>query len=864
MKSFRRFSWSMLLLSFLVFLSFQVYAQVGSIPTPESIIGFEPGTDYKMANWDQVYAYFKALDTASDKVEVLEVGETEMGRPMIIALISSPENLRNKEKYKEIQRKLADPRLSSDSELPRLVEEGKSVMLVTCSLHATELGATQMSPVMAYQMATENTPVMTQILENVILVLFPSANPDGVQMTADHYMSQNPGPGVRVTGLPRLYSKYTGHDNNRDWYMLTQKESMIIAKQMYEEWFPEIVFDMHQKGGGSRIFLPPFADPLNPLIHPQIVREIQLLGGYMNSDLIDAGYPWVQNQSGFTMWWHGGMRTAPYYHNMVGVMSEAASANLASPTIPTEEQIARIRERPKPEPTINYPVPWVDDRPWRLIDIMTEDRIAVLAVLKAAARNKDMFIKNYYTMNKEAIEKGGTEKPYAFVMSADQHDIGAMVYFIETMLKQDTDFHLATRGFNAGGKRYPAESVIVYLAQPTRPNILGIMDTQIYPSGRRPYDITGWTLPLQMGVEYDRIDEPFNARTRPYTIAEPFSRGGTQEAPRAYYIGGNSIDHFKALNRLFKKNYSASIISEPYTVNEQEFPPGSIVLDVQGNIAGDIAELKKDLSLTIVESDAVDNSKKVALTKPRIGLIDNPSSMPVGWMRWVLENNEFDYALVNNEDFEKGNLNDNFDVLLFTITPQIPGGGGGRGRGQPAAQQITEEERLALEEMQRQRQEAEQKVQQELRNFVQQGGTAVSWSGTVNYMIQTFDLGITDVQTSRDEFSIPGSILKINVDTSHPVTYGMQAETYIFFRNNRVLRTNESRVLGKYPGTNPLVSGYVLGPEVIQNTDNIIHETVGNGKVVLISFEPMFRAQPVGTFKLVFNSILYSVMPAVR
>ncbi|MFC1553548.1 M14 family zinc carboxypeptidase [candidate division KSB1 bacterium] len=814
-----------------------------SVPTPESVIGFKPGTDYKMANWEQIYSYFHELDKASDRIEVEEVGETEMGNPMIVALISSPENLKNKEKFKEYQRKLADPRLSTPQEMAKIVEEAPAVVLMSFSLHATELGATQMSSILGYQLATGNDYIVKQILDNVIFVLFPSANPDGVQLESDHYMGQNPGPGVNVTGLPRIYNKYTGHDNNRDWYMITQKESNIIAKQMYEEWFPEIIFDMHQMGNsGARFFLPPFADPVNPLIHPQIVRGLQLIGGYFNTDLIAGGYPWVENQSRFTMWWHGGMRTAPYYHNMIGILSETASAGLASPIIPTDAEIESIRNRPKPEATINYPVPWIGDRPWTIGDIVEQDRIAALALLKAAARNRDTFVKNFYTMNKETIEKGKNEKPFAYILPADQHDKGAMVYFAETMLKQDTDFFIAKEEFTAEGKTYPEGSLILYLSQPGRQNILGLMMPQNYPDNRRPYDITGWTLPMQMGVEYDKIDEEFTVNADPYTIAEPVIEGITSAEAKTFYIGANSVDHFKAVNRLFKNGYSLSMSTEEVSVDGFDLPPGSIILNDQGNLSNDLENMKKEMSLKIVGTASTDKPGNVELTKPRIGLVDDPRSMPVGWMRWLLEKHEFDYELVNMQNFERAGLNNDFDVLLFITLPRQQGGRGGRG-GQ--AQQGNP---------------AQAVIQQALKSFVSGGGSVVAWSNTVNQISQILGLRIRNATPAREVFSVPGSVLRINVDTSHPVTYGMQENTSIFFRNNNILRADQGRILGRFPATNPLVSGFIMGSEAITNTPAIVYEEAGNGKVTLISFEPVFRAQPVASFKIVFNSILNSVV----
>lgn len=851
-------------------------AQTNVIPTPESIIGFKLGSDYKLANWDQIAEYFYAIGKASNRIKIVELGQTEMGNTLLIALISSPENLKNLEKYKAIQHKLADPRLTSEAELPQLLKEGKTVVHISCSLHSDEVGATQMAPIVAYQLATENTPAINQILENVILILYPCVNPDGTQLVANHYMKQNPGPGARVTSLPRLYNKYTGHDNNRDFYMFTQKGHKLVAKQLYEEWFPEIVFDMHQKGSdfsASRIFVPPFADPVNPTIHPLVIRQQELIGGYMSTDLTAGGYPWVQDHSQFTLWWHGGLRTSVAFHNMIAILTEAAGANLASPITPSAARTERTRRSRRTTKdsnlimTVDYPVKWKGDRTWRLADIVEQDRLAVFAVLKAAARNRDMILRNFYIMNKDAIEKGKTEKPFAYVMTAGQHDIGAFVYLLEVMLMQDTDFHIATKPFTAGAKQYPTNSIILYLAQPARPNILALMEKQIFPSGKRPYDVAGWTLPLLMGVVYDRIDKPFTAETNAYTKAAPITKVVSHSKPKAYYIGVNSIDHFRAVNRLLEKGHSLSMLTSPSTINGHKIDPGSIVVKNQNNAAKDIELLKKDLSLTIIEADQAGASAGIALRKPRIAVVDNPRSMPVGWLRWLLEKYDFDFSLINSKDFEQGNLNSRFDVILFIERP----GNETRdwrerrrryGRRSRNRDEQTQERSEQLRQFDKQR----EKYAEQIRQFVKAGGTVVAWSNLADYMIETLNMDVTTIPASKDreKFGCPGSVLKIEVNTSHPITYGMQKNGFAFFRNNRALKANRHRVLGKYPNTNPLASGYLLGANVIQGTDNIIYDTIGKGRAVIIGFEPVFRDRPVGTFKLVFNSILYSVIPPAK
>ncbi|MFC1555697.1 M14 family zinc carboxypeptidase [candidate division KSB1 bacterium] len=806
--------------------------QSSSIPTPESVIGFRPGTDYKLANWEQISSYFFELAKSSNRVEVQSVGTTEMENQVLMAYISSEENLRNKDLIKEIQKKLADPRKTSDSELPILLRDGKVVVLMSFSLHGTEVGASQMSSILAYELATKNDEITRQILDNVFIVMFPSTNPDGVMLVADHYMAQNPGPGVQIQSLPRVYNKYTGHDNNRDWYMITQKEHRFIADQMYKEWLPEIVYDMHQMGnGGARFFLPPFADPLNPEIDPLVVRELLILGGYFATDLIAGGYPWVENMRSFSMWWHGGMRTAPYFHNMVGILTEAASANLASPIPPSNATY--------PDPTISYPVPWKHDRPWTIGEIVEQDRIASLALLKGAARNRDMFLSNFYSMNKKAIEIGTIEAPYAYVISADQHDPGAARYFTEVMLRQKTEFHEALEPFTAGGKRYPAGSIIAYLAQPSRAHVKAIFDVQKYPAGRNPYDVTGWTLPVQMGVQYDRVDSRFSARTKPYTEAVHKMLGSNESKVKTYVINSNSIDHYVLLNRLFRKGHKVKMLTESGEINGNSLPAGTKFIKQSGNLDRDLQEITPGLTIEINGMDGSVNGSSIEIEKPEIAIVDDPSSMPIGWLRWIMDTNDFDFSLITGDDFLEGGLNKKYDIVLFTdrISDQTQSSGRRGGESMTPPDFVVDE----------------------LKRFVEDEGVVVSWGRNADYVADALELSFTSATSSGDEFNIPGSVLKISVNTDSPFTFGMQEEGYVFFnRNCTAWNTVQGQSLGRYASGNPLFSGFANGGELIGGKPNIVHEQIGKGDVLLIGFDPVFRAQPVANFKLLFNAILYA------
>lgn len=827
MKSFKS---SVFIFFLLIVFIYSSKAAANRIPDPESVIGFKLGSDYKLANWDQISKYFKILSQTSDKIQVLNLGKTEMDNDFLLAIISSPETLKNLQKYRDIQNKIRYAKISDGAELQGLVKEGKTVILLSCSMHSDETGASQMAPLLAYELVTSQSDVVKQILDNVIILMLPCTNPDGLEMIADYYMSLNPGPGVEIPEFPRLYNKYVGHDNNRDFYMFTQKGHKLIAKILYEQWFPEVVFDMHQKGvhfEDCRIFVPPFSDPVFPILNPIGIRQQELIGGYMSTDLTAGGYPWVQDHYKFTLWWQGGLRVASAFHNMTCILTEAASCDLASPIFPTPQQLQTAKENPPENPTVDYPQKWRADRPWRLADIVQQDKIAAMAVLKAIARNKDMIKTNFYKMNKESIEKGKTEKPFAYVIPADQHDIGAMTYFVEVMLRQDTSFEIATEEFTANGKTYPSGSIILYLAQPSRTNILSLMENYEFVKDLRPYDITGWTLPLQMGIEYRRIDTPFTATTKPYEKAVSSTKFIADLNPKTYYISANSIDHYRAANELLDQNFSLSMLTKPYKTNGQTLPAGSIAIAADPGLTEKIINLSQQLSLTVIAAEKKDSSKSKPITKSRVAIINEPNSTSAGWLRWTLENHKFDYTSIDSNDFNFENLNQKFDCILIVDSPT----------GQNCDVQIQQ--------------------------FVKNGGTVVAWSKMVLETAKILNLNITQVPDANDEekFGCPGSILKMNVTTDHPITYGMQKETFVVFRNQEVVNAKKCKILGRYPKANPLISGWLMGPELIEDTPGIIYKTIGKGKVVLIGFEPVFRAQTLGTFKLVFNAIFNSTTP---
>ncbi|MCA1631764.1 MAG: M14 family metallopeptidase, partial [Acidobacteria bacterium] len=416
-----------------------------AVPSPQSVLGFAPGDDRTIADWTQITNYFARLDDASDRVQVKTVGETTLGRPLTVAFISAPENIRNLAKYQDIQRRLADPRLvSNDAERERLVREGRAVVVISCSIHSTEIVASQMSMQLAYELASARDEETREILQNTILLLVPSANPDGVDIVANWYR-KTLGTPYEGTEPPEIYHHYAGHDDNRDWFMLNLRETQALTRLFWKEWFPQIVYDVHQQGStGSRFFVPPFFDPPNPHIAPLLLREVGLIGHKIAADEQAAGVKGVVTNAMYDTWWHGGFRTAPYFHNSIGILTEAASARLMTPVTVTREQLARSSTRGMESalpssPQTNFPDPWQGGT-WRPRDIMLMELVASRAVLSQAAKFRARYLRNFYDLGQRALDLArAKDSPLGYVIPPGQGRDEAVAKMIGALTAQGVE-----------------------------------------------------------------------------------------------------------------------------------------------------------------------------------------------------------------------------------------------------------------------------------------------------------------------------------------------------------------------------------------------------------------------------------------
>jgi hypothetical protein len=480
---------------------------LAKIPKPEEVLGFKVGADRKVADMHQIVDYFRKLADASDRILLKEVGKTTRGNPFLVAIITSPENHKHLEKFRQYQQLLADPRKISEKEAERIITEGKAVVMINCSIHATEIGASQMSMELAYDLATKNDKKTQEILNNVILLLVPMHNPDGIQMVVDWYKKYL---GTKYEGgrMPWLYHEYVGHDNNRDWYMFTQVESQLTIK-IHNAWHPQIILDMHQMGSnGARIFVPPYVDPFEPNVDPILRQQVAMMGTFIASKMTAEGKAGVMHSIWFDAWTPA--RAYHHYHGGIRILTELASVKIATPiTVKFEELDDFVKK-----PSVKMPLPWKGGK-WSLRDIVEYDYSAAEAVLTNAARLKENWLQNFYRIHKKAVTR--TRPPFAFLIPAKQRDFSTAVKMMNVLRIGGVEIHQAQESFWAEGHQYPEGTCIVYVAQPYGGFAKALLENQDYPDIReypggplkRPYDVVAHTLPLLMGVDVARVEKAF-------------------------------------------------------------------------------------------------------------------------------------------------------------------------------------------------------------------------------------------------------------------------------------------------------------------------------------------------------------------
>jgi hypothetical protein len=775
-----------------------------TVPTPESHFGHRMGADRAVLDWDKVVSYFQRLAQSSDRIRFREIGKSTEGRPFVAVWISSPANLKNLDRYQQIQKQLADPRRTPPAEAARLVAEGRTVVMITCSIHATEIGATHTAVEFAYRLLAEDKPRFRTILDNTIFILVPSLNPDGLDLVTRWYR-KTLGTPFEGTAPPELYQKYVGHDNNRDWYIFSQAETRVTVSELHNAWHPHIVYDVHQQGPyASRMFVPPWVDPIEPNIDPIIVQQSNLIGTAMAADLTAAGKTGVVINALYDYWTPA--RHYQSYHGGLRILTESASARLASPITVKPEQVGEnaLGYNPR-ERSWNYLEPWKGGE-WRLRDIVDYQLIAWESLLFEASVRRAEFVRNFYTIHQRALAR---KSPYAFVVPARQFDPGAARKLLETLAFGLVEIERAAGPFTAGGKQYPAGSYVIRIGQPYGSFAKTLLERQqypdlrLYPDGppKRPYDVTAHTLPLLMGVAVDTVEAPFTARLVP---AQKFTLE-LDHAVEAGALAGSDVESWRAVNRLWKSGRPVW----------REMSSGDFFTQPEAG--------------------------RVELKRPRIGLYKSyTANMDEGWTRWLLEQFGFDYTSLFNRDVQAGALRDRCDVIVFAEQSASSIVNGNR-RGS-----LPEEFTGGL---------GDQGLEA-LRRFLAAGGTLVLLN-TASELAGRLGVEVKNVVAglSNREFYSPGSILNARLDPGHPLALGLPAEINLWSQASPAWEA-AAGVVVRYPPSRLLASGWLLGEKYLAGRAALLDLPAGKGRLVLFGMRPQYRAQSYQGFKLFFNSLV--------
>ena len=772
---------------------------IAAVPTPQSHFGHPIGIDRVVLDWNKVVSYFQALEKSSDRVKVREIGKTVDGRPLIAAWISAPETLRDLKRYQAIQEKLADPRKNSNLESEKLIADGKTVVLITCSIHATEVASTHTAVEFAYRLITEDTPKFQSILKNTIVILVPSLNPDGVDIVTNWYR-KTLGTPYEGTSPPELYHRYTGHDNNRDWYIFSQPETRAVVTELHNGWHPQIVYDVHQQGAyASRIFVPPWLDPIEPNVDPILAQLGNAIGAGMAADLTAAGKTGVAINALYDFWTPA--RHYQAYHGGLRILSESASVRIASPITVKPDDISETALGYDPrQRSWNYLEPWTGGG-WHLRDIVDYQSVAWESCLYQAATRREDMLRAFYRVGQRAMQK---ISPYAFVIPKSQFDPGSSKILLETLKFGMVEVETAASDFEADGVKYAAGSYVIRMQQPYSSFAKTMLERQeypdlrIYPGGppRRPYDVTAHTLPLLMGVNVATVKDRFTTRLAPANQIAFDGTGDKVEMP------ASDVESYRKINAIWKQG--GKVFRDPSS----------------GHFA---------------------TSGSTALKQPRIALFKSfQSIMDEGWTRWMLEQFGFVYQSVDPVEMRSSDLRKKFDVIIFPDQPANSIANGFRAGAMPAQYTGGLGESGA----------------EALRGFVNGGGTAIFLNHSTEYALDKLKVPAKNVVrgVSSSSFYSPGSLLNVKLDVSHKLSYGLPKELTIWSEGSPAWDTEEA--VARYPESGLLASGWLLGEKLIANRAALVDARIGSGHVILFGMRPQYRAQSYQTVKLFFNAIL--------
>ncbi|MCZ6678392.1 MAG: M14 family metallopeptidase [Candidatus Poribacteria bacterium] len=837
------------------------------VTVPEAFFGFQLGTDRKIARWDKIVDYFWQLAKQSDKIQVIDMGPSTEGHPFLLVIISSPANLANLAHLQEINAQISDPRGLSEEAIKQLVSEGKTVIYQSMGLHATEIGSTQMAPELAYDLITRDDEETQRILDDVICLFTPCFNPDGQLMVTDWY-NQYIDTEYEGCTLPWLYHKYAGHDNNRDAFMLNLVESRYVAQIMFQEWHPQVYQDHHEMGTyGARLYVAPYCEPIHPHADPLIWREISWCGAHMAYKLEEAGVTGVLNAAMFPAWSHLGFHWMGNYHNIASLLTESAHTQLATPIYIHKGQLqgqadGTRRAFPHYKAQTNFPHPWPGGW-WRLRDIVEQQRISAWGLLDLAARHRDTILWNAYLKAKQQTARGAAGKTGAYLIRSAQHDPLTVVKLINKLLAQGMDIQKATQDFTANGLTYPAGTYCIPLNQPKMGVIKTLLERTFFPDDAwtrspdgtpvRPYDTATDTIAEIMGVDVESASGSVEGSFEAVTTSDPLTGQLVGASAVGYLFDGRLNDSFSAVNRLVAKGVQVRRLDQAITVGDQWFTAGTFVAPAES--ADELQAIARDSGITFYALQRELEAEHHPAKQQRIGIYQRywGGNMDEGWTRLLLEQFGFPYQTLKDDDIKAGNLNQHMDVLILPhdSTDLITG------------EEIEERLKEANVPPEYRSGIGEEGIKA-IKQFVEDGGTLVALNQACDFAIEKFDLRIRNILKDKPSkaFFCPGSTLKAQIDTDHPLAYGMPEEALICFWSGPAFEVlpsafnDRDTIIVQYPEKDILQSGGLVGEDQIAEKAAMISAQYGAGRVILFGFRPQHRAQTHGTFKLLFNALI--------
>ncbi len=849
----------------------------GEISHPENFFGFMPGADHKLFNYDPLIEYLKQCDKASDRLRMIPIGESPQGKTMYLAFFSSEENIANLDQLKAINRSLAlDPELD-EAERNEMIADGKVFVLGTLSMHASEVGPAQAAPLVAYQLLTEDTPELMQIMNDVVYMMVPSHNPDGMDMIVNHY-NKYLGTKYEASSLPGVYHEYVGHDNNRDFITLTQEDNLAVARIYNKDWFPQVMVEKHQMGWrGPRYFVPPMHDPIAENIDAEIWNWTWVFGSNMVKDMTRKGLAGISQHYLFDDYWPGSTETC-LWKNVIGLLTEAASCKTATPVYVEPNELAVFgKGLAEYKKSINMSLPW-EGGWWRLADIVEYEIESTYSILKTSSLHRKEILRFRNDICRSEVQKGKTQAPYYYILPFNQHDKSELVLLVSLLREHGVQVYQLTEAVTVAGRTYGTGDIVVPLAQPFRPFIKEVMEKQEFPERHytpggeliKPYDITSWSLPLHRGLSCAEIKQPIekiDMITR--EIDKDFIL--RKQVPPEFWAAAFTANHnesFKAAFLALENNLTVERLKTITDFEGNEVPDGSFVIynaDKRVEIFKDFLK-KLNVKPLFVKNKLHIETESVSM--PRIALVETYfHDMDAGWTRYIFDEYHIPFTIVRPGEFEKTDFSKKYDIVIFPDADKsllMEGKYKSDDDYYISSYPPDYTKGIGKEGMQR------------LMSFLDKGGKIIAWGRSTGLFTETleikhskkdveqFQLPVNDIaeKLQKEGLYCPGSFMKIELKKHHPLTFGMKPTTGIFYRGRPVFTTTlprfdmDRRVIGKFPEKNILMSGYCQNEKKLADKTALVWLKKGRGQVVLFAFSPQFRSSTHATYKLLFNALL--------